>query len=66
MEILVFSDEDDAYWWVICMDKYFNAMEIPGEKKMRVVTKAIRGKTILWWFCWIHRHPEANWETFSW
>jgi hypothetical protein len=66
MEIPVFNDEDDAYWWVICMDKYFDAMETPEEKKMTVVAKAIRGKAILWWFCWIHRHPEENWETFSW
>ncbi|MCI15834.1 swarming motility protein ybiA, partial [Trifolium medium] len=66
MEIPVFNEEDDAYWWVLCMDKYFDAMRTPEEKKMTVVAKAIKGNAILWWFCWVHHHPEANWETFSW
>ncbi|GAU39162.1 hypothetical protein TSUD_147840 [Trifolium subterraneum] len=66
MEIPVFNEEDDAYWWVLCMDKYFGGMNTPEEKKMTVVAKAIRGNAILWWFCWIHRYPKVNWDTFSW
>ncbi|MCI21028.1 swarming motility protein ybiA [Trifolium medium] len=67
MEIPVFNgEEDDAYWWVICMDKYFGAMRTLEEKKMTEAVKAMRGRALLWWFGWSRHHPEASWETFSW
>jgi hypothetical protein len=48
------------------MDKYFGEMRTPEEKKMTEAVKAMRGRGFLWWFRWSLRHPEANWETFSW
>jgi hypothetical protein len=66
MEIPVFNGENDAYWWVLCMDKYFGAMKTPEDKKMTEVVKAMRGRAFSWWFSWSLRHPKASWETFSW
>lgn len=66
MEIPTFDDGEDAYWWVICMDRYFDAMGTDEEEKMRMVAKVMRGEALVWWLCWICRHPEASWETFSW
>jgi hypothetical protein len=66
MEIPVFNGEDDAYWWVLCMDKYFGAMKTPEDKKMTEAVTAMRGRAFSWWFRWSLRHPKASWGKFSW
>ncbi|MCH82274.1 alphaalpha-trehalose-phosphate synthase [Trifolium medium] len=43
MEISIFDAKDDAYWWVLCTEKYFQAKGISEERKMIDTAKAMRG-----------------------
>jgi len=52
MNILVFDGQYDAYFWVLCTEKYFKVKGATEKKKMVLVEKAARGCAIKWWVWW--------------
>ncbi|XP_039684197.1 uncharacterized protein [Medicago truncatula] len=64
MEFRVYEGEEDAYWWLICIDKYFAAKNTPETEKLAEVVTVLRGCAHQWWFWWHHRHPHASWQSF--
>ncbi|KEH40883.1 uncharacterized protein [Medicago truncatula] len=62
-EISVFDGiNNDAYWWVLCNDRYFATNGTSGWKKLIEAVPTLCGCAHQWWY---HRHPHASWEFFS-
>jgi len=57
----VFEGEEDAYWWLLCIDKYYAVKNTPETKKLAEFVTAFRGCAHQWWH---HRHPHASWQSF--
>ena len=60
MVILVFVGNYDAYFWVLCIEKYFKVREIPETEKMSLAATAMRGCTLKWWRWWSPLHPDVS------
>jgi len=58
--ILVFDGEENAYWWLIYIEKHFNAVETSEEHLGAAVKVVIR-----WAFIWSQRwslgNPVSTW-----
>jgi hypothetical protein len=65
MVFTVFDCEIDAYWWVLCTEKYFKRWDIPETKKMAVAAIAMKGPALTWWLRWYPRHLWMNWDEFT-
>ncbi|MCH85015.1 swarming motility protein ybiA [Trifolium medium] len=65
MVIPVFDGEIDAYWWVLCIEKYFKHWRTPETLKMIVAGLAMKGPALTWWLRWYPRHPWVNWDAFT-
>ncbi|KAL5063100.1 hypothetical protein RYX36_024837 [Vicia faba] len=57
--------EIDAYWWVLCIEKYFKQWLTPETFKMTVAELAMKGPTLTWWLRWYPRHSQVNWDAFT-
>ncbi|RHN57870.1 hypothetical protein MtrunA17_Chr5g0445061 [Medicago truncatula] len=64
MEFRVYEGEEDAYWWLLCIDKYFAAKNTPETEKLAEVVTVLRGCAHQWWFWGHHHHPHASWQSF--
>jgi hypothetical protein len=65
MVIPVFDGEIDAYWWVLCTEKYFKQWLTPETLKMTVAGLAMKGPALTWWLRWYPLHPSVNWDAFT-
>jgi hypothetical protein len=65
MVIPVFDCEIDAYWWVLCTEKYFKRWDIPETEKMAVAAIAMKGPALTSWLRWYPRHPWVTWDAFT-
>ncbi|TKY61623.1 hypothetical protein E2542_SST11474 [Spatholobus suberectus] len=65
MEISGFDRDEDAYWWLLCIEKYFSAKGTLETEKMTEVMKAMRGRALQWWLWWYQRHSYVSWEPFT-
>ncbi|XP_058763105.1 uncharacterized protein LOC131636510 isoform X2 [Vicia villosa] len=63
----IFDGTEDAYWWLIQLDRYFEANRWISEKmKVDWVTLfALRGEASLWWYSWKKNHQSATWKEFE-
>lgn len=64
MELPVFNGEDDAYGWVLDIDKFLAEMGISSTSKLLIAVSALQGPPLQWWLQWSHHHPTASWESF--
>lgn len=55
----MFNGDEDAYWWVLCTEKYFAAKGISEAEKLSAGVSAMRGRALQWWLGW---HVSANTE----
>ncbi|WJX25485.1 hypothetical protein P8452_14519 [Trifolium repens] len=60
-----FHGEIDAYWWVLCTEKYFKYWRTPETYKMIVAGLAMKGPPLTWWLRWYPRHSSVNWDAFT-
>src|SRR3954468_2238439 len=65
MTILLFDGEEDAYWWILCLEKFFKEHETPKSLKVLKAVGALRGPAFTWWIWWSRVHPRYNWDTFT-
>ncbi|GAU42314.1 hypothetical protein TSUD_140510 [Trifolium subterraneum] len=65
MRIPIFDATEDAYWWVLCTEKYFKQWLTPETLKMTVAGLAMKGPALTWWLQWYPRHPSMNWDVFT-
>jgi hypothetical protein len=65
MVIPKFDGEIDAYWWVLCTEKYFKHWRTPETYKMIVAGLAMKGPPLTWWLRWYPRHSSVNWDAFT-
>ncbi|MCH80491.1 swarming motility protein ybiA, partial [Trifolium medium] len=65
MEILVFNGHYDAYFWVICVDKYCKVRGISESEKMALAATGMSGCALKWWRWWSPRHPGVSWNMFT-
>jgi hypothetical protein len=65
MRIPFFDATEDAYWWVLCTEKYFKTWSTPETLKMTVAGLAMKGPALTWWLRWYPRHPWVNWDAFT-
>ncbi|XP_058751517.1 uncharacterized protein LOC131624597 isoform X1 [Vicia villosa] len=60
-----YGEEEDAYWWILCLEKFFNEHETPKSLKVLKAVGALRGSAFTWWIGWCRVHPRYNWDTFT-
>jgi hypothetical protein len=65
MELLVFDGRYDAYFWVLCVDKFCKVRGISEKEKMVLAATAMSGSALKWWNWWSPRHPGVNWNMFT-
>ncbi|XP_058722263.1 uncharacterized protein LOC131594194 [Vicia villosa] len=65
MTILLFDGEEDAYWWILCLEKFFKEHETPKSLKVLKAVRALRGSAFKWWIWWSRVHRRYNWELFT-
>lgn len=65
MEILLFDGHYDAYFLVLCVDKYCKVLGIPEKEKMALAATAMTGSALKWWNWWSPCHPGVNWNMFT-
>ncbi|XP_058770834.1 uncharacterized protein LOC131644368 isoform X1 [Vicia villosa] len=65
MDMPQFDGGEDAYWWLICIEKHFDVVGTPESEKLPEAVKALRNRALKWWQWWSRRHLQANWKTFS-
>ncbi|MCI31511.1 swarming motility protein ybiA, partial [Trifolium medium] len=58
MDILVFDGQFDAYFWVLCTEKYFKVKGTTEMEKMVLAEMEMRGRALHWWLWWVPRHPR--------
>ncbi|MCH81091.1 swarming motility protein ybiA [Trifolium medium] len=63
--VVVFDGSSDAYFWVLCVDKYCKVRGISEMEKMALVDMAMSGCALRWWNWWYPRHPGASWNMFT-
>ncbi|MCI04452.1 hypothetical protein A2U01_0025499, partial [Trifolium medium] len=65
--IPIFDGTGEAYWWLIQLDRYFQANSWILEKmKVDWVTLfALRGDAYMWWSSWKQGNQNVTWETFE-
>jgi hypothetical protein len=65
MEFSIFDGEEDAYWWILCIEKYFKIKGTSEAGKILVAGLAMDGCALKWWLWWSRCHPTSNWDTFT-
>ncbi|MCI26474.1 hypothetical protein A2U01_0047669, partial [Trifolium medium] len=62
-----FDGTEDGYWWLIQLDRYFEANTWLGEeRKVGWVTAfAFSGYAFSWWFNWKKGKQDVTWKTFE-
>jgi len=65
MVIPVFDEEIDAYWWVLCTEKYFKRWNIPDTQKMDVAAIAMKGPALPLWRQWYPRRLWMNMDEYT-
>ncbi|CAI8615869.1 unnamed protein product [Vicia faba] len=64
MDMPQFDGSEDAYWWLICIEKHFDVVGTPESERLSEAVKALRNRALKWWQWWSRRHLQANWQTF--
>jgi hypothetical protein len=65
MEILVFNGHYEAYFWVLCVDKYCKVRGISEKEKMALAATGMSDCALKWWRWWFPRHPGVSWNMFT-
>ncbi|CAK8541668.1 unnamed protein product [Lathyrus sativus] len=65
MTILLFNGEKDAYWWILCFEKFFKEHGTPESLKVLKVVGALRGSALKWWIWGSRVHCRYSWDTFT-
>jgi hypothetical protein len=65
MRIPIFDATEDAYWWVLCTEKYFKLWSTPETLKMTVAGLAMKGPALTWWLHWYPCHRWVDWDSFT-
>ncbi|CAK8577294.1 unnamed protein product [Lathyrus sativus] len=65
MIILLFDEEKDAYWWILCFKKFFKEHGTPESLKVLKVFGALRGSALKWWIWGSRVHRRYTWDTFT-
>ena len=52
MEFRAFDGEEDAYWWVLCIEEHFDVNGTSEEEKLTKAMNAMRGRAFKWWLWW--------------
>jgi hypothetical protein len=65
IRIPIFDATEDAYWWVLCIEKYFKQWFTLDTLKMTVVGLAMKGPALTWWLRWYPHHRSMNWDAFT-
>jgi len=60
MAILTFDEQYDAYFLVLCTEKYFRVRTIHEKEKISLAATAMRGCALKWWRWWFPRHSEVS------
>lgn len=59
-------DKKEAYWWLIKVDQYFEAIGMPEEMKLSwAAAMALRGDALKWWFYRKESNQNVTWWTFE-
>jgi hypothetical protein len=65
IRIPIFDATEDAYWWVLSIEKYFKQWFTLDTLKMTVVGLAMKGPALTWWLRWYPHHRSMNWDAFT-
>ncbi|WJX22465.1 hypothetical protein P8452_11769 [Trifolium repens] len=65
IRIPIFEAAEDAYWWVLCIEKYFKQWFTLDALKMKVAGLAMKGPALTWWLHWYPSHRLVNWDAFT-
>lgn len=65
MEISVFDEDEDAYWWILCTEKFFAAKGTQESERMTAIGPTMNGHALHWWRWWYPRHPQVSWDSFT-
>lgn len=52
---------ENAYWWLIKAEQYFQALKISEKEKLSWALLAMRGSALNWWYYWKRNNPNAKW-----
>ena len=48
MELSLFYGNEDAYWWILCIERYSKETRISELAKMMVVALTMQGRSLQW------------------
>ncbi|CAK8538500.1 unnamed protein product [Lathyrus sativus] len=65
MTILLFNGEEDAYWWILCFEKFFKKHGTPESLKVLKAVGALRGSALKWWIWCSRVHHKYSWDKFT-
>ncbi|XP_045826916.1 soluble scavenger receptor cysteine-rich domain-containing protein SSC5D-like [Trifolium pratense] len=62
-----FDGSEDAYWWIICSEKFFNNRNhsLSDAEKIIESILALRGAALTWWFSRFPTHRRPCWDSFT-
>ncbi|CAH9054680.1 unnamed protein product [Cuscuta europaea] len=56
---------DNAYNWIVRMERYFRLNRITEEEQVEVAVVAMEGRAINWFIWWEHQTDRRNWDTLK-
>ncbi|CAK8544601.1 unnamed protein product [Lathyrus sativus] len=65
MKILLFDGEDEAYWWILCFEKFFKEHGTSESLKVLKAVGTLRGRALKWWQWRSKYHSWMSWNTFA-
>jgi hypothetical protein len=61
MDQFQYAGHYNAYFWVLCTEKYFKVCNIPETEKMSLAVTAMSGCALKWQRWWSPCHPGVSW-----
>ncbi|CAJ2644148.1 unnamed protein product [Trifolium pratense] len=62
---ILFDGEEDSYWWVLCIEKFFKEQGTPNALKLPTAVLALKGRAHQWWLWQSRRQPPTTREAFT-
>ena len=64
IELPIFSG-DDAYGWLVRVERYFRVNQIEDHEKLELVLVAMEGDALTWFQWWEEQAPFPSWRDFK-
>ncbi|XP_057449034.1 uncharacterized protein LOC130740445 [Lotus japonicus] len=56
---------DDAYGWIVRVERFFRLNEVDDTEKVRLLVVAMEERALNWFQWWEEQTPERTWEAFK-